>query len=145
MTVEYGPRDTVLTWAKNVAALPQYKDHRVILATHEYLNAKDARTTGDIKWIYWEPYNVNNMIQKSPRIKLPDANNGQQIWEKLVQSASNIELVLCGHISGEGYRKDKNAIGKTVHQVLFDAQSMGGGHREGNGGDGWLLHTGILP
>lgn len=145
MTVEYGPRDTVLTWAKKVAALPQYKDHRVILATHEYLNAKDTRTTGDIKWIYWEPYNIDNMIQKSPRIKLPDANNGQQIWEKLVQPASNIELVLCGHISGEGYRKDKNAIGKSVHQVLFDAQSMGGGHREGNGGDGWLRILEFFP
>lgn len=138
MTVEDGPRDTVLAWAKNVAALPQYKNHRVILSTHEFLNAKDARTTGAIDWIYWEPYNIDNMIQKSPRIKLPDANNGQQIWEKTVQPSSNIEMVLCGHISGEGYRKDKNAAGKTVHQILFDAQSMGGGHRDGNGGDGWL-------
>ncbi|AXY76864.1 serine/threonine protein phosphatase [Paraflavitalea soli] len=138
MTVEDGPRDTVLAWAKNVAALPQYKNHRVILSTHEFLNAKDARTTGAIDWIYWEPYNIDNMIQKSPRIKLPDANNGQQIWEKTVQPSSNIEMVLCGHISGEGYRKDRNAAGKTVHQILFDAQSMGGGHRDGNGGDGWL-------
>lgn len=145
MTVEYAPRDTVLTWAKNVAALPQYKNHRVILATHEFLNAKDARTTGDIKWIWWEPYNVDNMIQKSPRITLPGANNGQQIWDKLVQPSSNIEMVLCGHISGEGYRKDKNASGKTVHQMLFDAQSMGGGHREGNGGDGWLRIIEFFP
>lgn len=138
MTMEFGPRDTVLTWAKKVAGLPQYKNHRVILSTHEYLNTKDTRTTGDIDWIYWEPYNIDNMIQKSPRIKLPHANNGQKIWEKLVQPSSNIEMVLCGHISGEGYRKDKNAAGKTVHQLLFDAQSMGGGHRDGNGGDGWL-------
>lgn len=138
MTMEFGPRDTVLTWAKKVAGLPQYKNHRVILSTHEYLNTKDTRTTGDIDWIYWEPYNIDNMIQKSPRIKLPHANNGQKIWEKLVQPSSNIAMVLCGHISGEGYRKDKNAAGKTVHQLLFDAQSMGGGHRDGNGGDGWL-------
>ena len=98
-----------------------------------------------MNWIWWEPYNVDNMIQKSPRIKLPDANNGQHIWEKTVQPASNIELVLCGHISGEGYRKDKNASGKTVHQLLFDAQSMGGGHRYGNGGDGWLRILEFFP
>ncbi|AHF15432.1 metallophosphoesterase [Niabella soli] len=145
MTVEDGPRDTVLTWAKNVAALQQYQKHRVILSTHEFLNTKDKRTTGEVNWIWWEPYNVNNMIRKSPRIKLPDANNGQQVWEKAVQPASNIELVLCGHISGEGYRKDKNAAGKTVHQLLFDAQSMGGGHRYGNGGDGWLRILEFFP
>lgn len=145
ITVEYGPRDSVLTWAKKVAALPQYKNHRVVLATHNYLSQKDQHTSGEIKWLFWEPYNIYNMIQKSPHIKMPLANNGLQIWQKLVQPASNIELVLCGHISGEGYRTDKNAAGKTVHQMLFDAQSMGGGHRDGNGGDGWLRILEFLP
>lgn len=145
LTVEDGPRDTVLTWAKKVTALPQYKNHRVILSTHEYLNTKDARTSGDVTWLYWEPYNIDNMIQKSARIKLLDANNGKQIWEKLVQPSSNIELVLCGHIAGEGYRKDKNTAGKSVHQILFDAQEMGGGHRYGNGGDGWLRILEFFP
>lgn len=145
MTVEYAPRDTVLKWAKKVAALEQYKHHRVVLATHEYINAKDAHTSGTPSWLYWEPYNINNEIQKSPRIKLPGANNGKGIWEKLVQPANNIELVLCGHISGEGYRMDKNKSGKPVHQILFDAQSMGGGHREGNGGDGWLRILEFYP
>lgn len=145
MTVEYAPRDTVLTWAKKVAALEQYKNHRVILATHEYLNAKDMHTSGEISWLYWEPYNINNQIQKSPRVKLPGANNGKKIWEKLVQPASNIELILCGHISGEGYRSEKNRSGKSVHQILFDAQSMGGGHRDGNGGDGWLRILEFFP
>ncbi len=145
LTVEYAPRDTVLTWAKKVAALEQYKKHRVILSTHQYLNAKDVHTGGEVSWLYWEPYNINNQIQKSPRVILPAANNGKQIWEKLVQPSSNIEMVLCGHISGEGYRKDKNRAGKPVHQILFDAQSMGGGHRDGNGGDGWLRILEFFP
>lgn len=138
MAMEFGPRDTVVTWAKKVAGLEQYTDHRTVLVTHNYLNAKDMHTDGDVTWLFWEPYSVDNVIQKSPAIKLPDANNGKQIWKKLVQPASNIELVLCGHISGEGYRMDKNIADKPVHQMLFDAQSMGGGHRIGNGGDGWL-------
>jgi len=145
MTVEYGPRDTVIDWAKSVASLEQYKNHRVILTTHNYLSAKDAHTTGEINWLLWEPYNINNVIQKSDAIKMPKANNGKQIWEKLVQPASNIEMVLCGHVSGEGYRKDKNIRGRYVHQILFDAQSMGGGHRDGNGGDGWLRILEFLP
>lgn len=145
MTVEFAPRDTVLTWAGKVAAMEQYKNHRIILSTHAYLNAKDAHIPGEVSWLYWEPYNVNNEIQKSPRVKLPAANNGKQMWEKLVRPSSNIEMVLCGHVSGEGYRSDKNQAGKTVHQILFDSQSMGGGHRDGNGGDGWLRILEFFP
>ena len=141
MTVEDGPRDTVLAWAKKVTALEQYKNHRVILSTHEYLSTKDVRTTEEITWLYWEPYNINNVIQKSSRIKVPHSNNGEQIWKKLVEPSSNIEMVLCGHLSGEGYRVDKNQAGKPVHQILLDAQSMGGG----NGGDGWLRILEFFP
>lgn len=145
MTIEFGPRDTVVTWASKVAAMNQYRDHRVVLLTHNYLNTKDEHTAGEVTWLFWEPYAIDNEIQKSPRITLPNANNGKQIWEKLVQPASNIELVLCGHISGEGYRMDENEVGKPVHQMLFDAQSMGGGHRDGNGGDGWLRILEFFP
>lgn len=138
MTIEFAPRDTVLTWAKTIANMEQYKNHRIVLLTHAYLNNKDKLTSGDMKWFTYEPYSVHNIVQKSPSIKLPNSNNGRQIWEKLIQPTSNIEMVLCGHISGEGYRSEKNVAGKSVHQILFDAQSMGGGHRNGNGGDGWL-------
>ncbi|MEE6186106.1 hypothetical protein PIECOFPK_01204 [Mycovorax composti] len=145
LTLEYGPRDSMLTWAKKIVDLKQYQNHRVVLLTHNYLNTKDKRTTSEIKWRFLEPYIINNATVKAPAIPLPNANNGEQIWQKLVEPASNIELVLCGHISGEGYRKDKNKAGKTVHQMLFDAQSMGGGHREGNGGDGWLRILEFMP
>jgi len=145
LTIEFAPRDTVLTWAKTIANMEQYKNHRIVLMTHAYLNNKDERTTGKPKWFVYEPYSIHNRIQKSPTIELPSANNGKHIWEKLVQPASNIELVLCGHISGEGYRADKNDAGKKVHQMLFDAQSMGGGHRNGNGGDGWLRILEFFP
>jgi len=145
ITVEFAPRDTVLKWAKTVADLEQYKHHRIVLLTHAYLNNKNERTSGEPKWFIYKPYSINNSIQKSDRIKLPAANNGEQIWEKLVQPASNLELVLCGHISGEGYRSDKNLADKSVHQMLFDAQSMGGGHRNGNGGDGWIRILEFFP
>ncbi len=145
LTVEYAPRDTVVTWAKRVAAMEQYKNHRVVLITHNYVTQKDKHATSEPGWIYWEPYNENNVIQKSARVKLPDANNGKDIWEKLVQPATGIEMVLSGHIPGEGYRVDKNKAGKSVHQIMFDAQDMGGGHRSGNGGDGWLRILEFFP
>ncbi|NGF56885.1 serine/threonine protein phosphatase [Parapedobacter sp. SGR-10] len=145
LTIEYAPRDTMVAWAKRIADMQQYKDHRIVLITHAYLNAKDHRTTGVPKWFVYEPYTVNTVVQKSERINLPYANSGEQIWEKLIHPGSNIELVLCGHISGEGYRMDKNTTGRPVHQMLFDSQSLGGGHRNGNGGDGWLRILEFLP
>ena len=77
-------------------------------------------------------------------LPLPDASNGEELWQKLVRPASNIELVVCGHISGSGFRTDRNSAGKDVHQMLFDAQSMGGGY-EGNGGDGWIRILEFMP
>ncbi len=145
MTIEYAPRDTVITWAKKIEKLEQYKNHRVVLLTHAYLTPKDEHWSGEPRWFMYEPYTIDNQSQKSFRYLLPFANNGKQIWEKLVQPASNIELVLSGHISGTGYRSDKNKAGRTVHQILFDAQSEGGGHLQGNGGDGWLRILEFLP
>lgn len=145
MTLEYAPRDTVVTWAKRVADLEQYKDHRIVLITHAYLTNEDVRSKGTHRWFIYEPYAIDNQIQKSERIDLPKANNGEQIWQKLAQPASNIELILCGHISGEGYRSDPNNAGKEVHQMLFDTQSLGGGHRHGNGGDGWVRILEFTP
>lgn len=145
MAVEYAPRDTVISWAKRVAGMEQYKNHRIVLVTHAYLNTKNERTTGQNQWFMYQPYYVDKVVEKSHRIPLPQSNNGQEIWEKLVYPSVNFSMVLCGHISGEGYRTDKNKAGKNVHQMLFDAQSYGGGHRDGNGGDGWLRIMEFLP
>lgn len=145
MTVEYAPRDTVISWAKRVADMEQYKNHRIVLVTHAYLNTKNERTGGQNTWFMYQPYYVNKVVEKSHRIPLPQSNSGQQIWDKLVYPATNFSMVLCGHISGEGYRNDKNKAGKNVHQMLFDAQDYGGGHRYGNGGDGWLRIMEFLP
>ncbi|MDR1337046.1 MAG: metallophosphoesterase [Tannerella sp.] len=143
LTLEFAPRDTVLAWASRVAALEEYRNHRIVLLTHAYLNSKSERTRGAVSVTCYNPYAVNGAITKRKQ-KLTDANSGEDIWQKLVRPASNIELVLCGHISVEGYRTDRNAAGKTVHQMLFDTQTVGGGHY-GNGGDGWLRILEFLP
>lgn len=144
MTIEYAPRDTVISWAHRIAQMKQYKDHRIVLLTHGYLTPKDMHWGGDPRMFIYEPYIENNKAVKSERWILHQANNGKQIWEKLVRPNANIELVLSGHISGEGYRKDKNQANKSVHQMLFDMQSAGGGH-QGNGGDGWLRILEFFP
>ena len=144
LNMEFAPRDTVMKWAQQVAGLEEYADHRIVLMTHAYLDAKDQRLSGPCKVTSYEPLVRNGRIVKIKGLPLPDASNGEDLWQKLVRPASNIELVVCGHISGSGFRTDRNSAGKDVHQMLFDAQSMGGGY-EGNGGDGWIRILEFMP
>lgn len=132
ITTEFAPRDEVLGWIKKITTLEKYKDHLVILLTHSYLTGNNTR-------ILKENYLV------SP------ANYGEDIWREVVFPASNIELVISGHYcvignyeENVGYRSDKNHANKTVHQMMFNAQTDGGGW-QGNGGDGWLRILEFLP
>lgn len=144
LNVEFAPRDTVLGWARRIVGLEEYANHRVVLMTHGYLNARSERLSGSpVRVTCYDPVVRGGKIVKYKQ-ELPDAANGEDIWRKLVYPASNIELVLCGHISGWGFRTDDNAAGRPVHQMLFDSQSMGGGY-EGNGGDGWIRILEFLP
>lgn len=143
LTIEFAPRDTVVSWAKNVVDMEEYRNHKVVLLTHEYMNAKAKRTSGEMKVTCFNPYAINGFITKRKQV-ISDANRGEALWEKLINTSPNLQLVLCGHISGESFRTDKNRSGKTVNQMLFDAQSEGGGHY-GNGGDGWLRILEFYP
>lgn len=125
MSLEFAPRDSVLNWAGRVAALEKYKSHTVVLLTHSYLSAQ------------------NEHIVKE-KYKLTGPNYGAAIFEKLVKPSANIGLVLSGHIGAPdneqahlAFRTDKNITGKTIQQMTFNAQALGGGWM-GNGGDGWL-------
>ena len=144
LNLSYAPSDQTLDWASTILNFQQYKEHKVILLTHAYLNRNNKRLDGDTKWVIFEPYVKEGKQLKSARITMDNANNGEQIWDKLVYPNDQIEMVLSGHISGTGYRSDKNKIGRTVHQMLFDMQSEGGGHY-GNGGDGLVRVLEFYP
>ncbi|MBQ7813923.1 MAG: metallophosphoesterase [Thermoguttaceae bacterium] len=130
VSLEFAPRPETLEWAKALFARPEYANHFGIVLTHSYLRPYTAGLERDVK----EGYGLSKAGGAA----------GETIWQKLAQPSSNIRLVICGHHSTAdnmegcaGFRVDKNAAGKTVSQLLFDTQAMGGGW-EGNGGDGWL-------
>ena len=132
ITLEFAPRDTVLTWAKGVINQDKYKQHKIVVLTHSYMNAKNEHT---IKENY----------------AIAEGNYGAAIWQKLVQPSKNIQLVFAGHIGAPdkpkehvAFRTDTNAGGKKVQQMVFNAQALGGGWY-GNGGDGWLRILEFLP
>lgn len=132
LNLEFAPRDTVLSWARKVTGQDKYKDHTVIILTHSYLNAQNEH-------IQQEKYAVK------------DVNYGASMFKNLIQPSKNIGMVLSGHIGAPddekahiGFRTDKNAGGKKIQQLTFNAQALGGGWF-GNGGDGWLRILEFFP
>lgn len=132
VSLEFAPRDTIVEWAKKVTSMEKYKDHTVALLTHSYLNPKNEH-------IVKEHY------------KIEDCNYGAALFDKLVKPSINIQMVFAGHIgrpddprSHVAFRTDKNAAGKKVQQLVFNAQALGGGWM-GNGGDGWLRILEFMP
>ena len=60
-------------------------------------------------------------------------------------------MVVCGHVckpdnweASVGFSMTKNIAGKSVAQMVFNTQAIGGGF-SGNGGDGWLRWLEFMP
>jgi hypothetical protein len=132
LSLEWGPRREAVAWAESVLSEPRYQNHLGILLTHAFLNDDNIRDHDHQKAGNPHHYPTGN-----------DGNthDGEDLWNALVQPSRQIRIVLNGHVMGKhvGYRSDPSAHGQQVHQMLFNAQGLGGGsdHR-GNGGDGWL-------
>ncbi len=135
--LEYLPRDSVLNWVRKICTSPKYSKYTAILLTHTYVAKTDL--------VDREPFKVRMES---------NYNGGKQIWEKLVKSAPNIRIVLCGHgFSGKDAPiskscatvKMKNDNGKTVWGIRYNTQTVGGGWPYGNGGDGFVRFMEFLP
>ena len=120
LSLEFKPRDEVLEWADGI--LVTHAERRSIILTHSYLNSERDGSTR----IGGNSYDV-------------EGNHGETMWQKLVRKHTNIFLVLCGHVMGEGRRVSRGDHGNRVHEVLSDYQ-----HLE-NGGDGWLRYMTFHP
>ena len=134
ISLQFAPTDGDLAWAKKIIEQPRFANHIGIVLTHSYLSSKGTRLTK-------EKYVLSNN----------GGNSGEDIFKKLVYPAKNIRLVVCGHIAypdnwdkAISFSMDKNASGKSVAQMAFNTQAIGGGWH-GSGGDGWLRLLEFMP
>ncbi|HYW80417.1 MAG TPA: metallophosphoesterase [Thermoguttaceae bacterium] len=95
VSLAYAPNDEILDWAGQVVA--EHPEHRVIVATHAYMNPK-----GHLK-------------------------PTQSIWNNLVSKHENIFMVVCGHIGATAHLTSTNDAGGVVHEILCDYQSKPNG------------------
>src|SRR5439155_863069 len=90
LSLEFGPRDAVLTWADRIAK--RFASLPAMIVTHAYLASDDTR------------YDHRSRPRQAwnPNLYLGDeapggTNDGEEIWQKLVSGNGNILFVLCGH------------------------------------------------
>jgi len=135
LALEWGPRRFVVEWARELLARPRFRDHLGILLVHDFMLPSNLRDGQD----------GNRQRPGNPHWyqtgSTGDTHDGEDLWRALVYPSPNLRLVLNGHEmdSHVGYREDPNVAGHAVHQMLFNAQGLGGGSDHvGNGGDGWI-------
>jgi len=115
LSLEFGPRDSVLTWASQVAG--RYPDRRVILLTHTHVYS-DNTLHGSSTNQAWLPTSYGR------------PNNGTDVWEKFLRRLPNAALAFNGHVlnSGVGRLVGAGDYGNRVFQMLanYQMQVLGG-------------------
>lgn len=132
MSLEWGPRGRTIAWANAVANLPQYADSTMVLVTHAYMYHDETR----YDWARNQDADPNNNQGGNPYSygTAGDTSDGEDLWENLVSRHEQFEIVLSGHVGGDGvgYLASTGDAGNEVDQMLFNTQF------EANGGNGWL-------
>ena len=132
LCLEFKPRKEVIKWATDILSKPKYKNARVILVTHSFIDTK-ANFSND------RHYAVVGL-------------SADEVWNEFVKKTPQIKAVFCGHqclptnsfVDSLSFKTLKNDFNKDVHIMMFNPQCIGGGW-SGNGGDGWLRILEFLP
>lgn len=132
VTTEWGPRQQAVDWASRAVRQPEFADHTAVLLTHAYMYNDETR----LDWQRNLDSDPTNNQGGNPHAypTSDDTHDGEQLWQELVSPNQAFEMVLSGHIGGDGagYLASRGTQDQTVHQMLFDTQF------ESNGGNGWL-------
>jgi len=107
ITLDFGPSDDVLNWAGNLCK--EYSDRNVIITTHGYL----CRCG--------QPLDENHPSYPTEH---GGANDGTDMWDKLVSKYENISMIISGHIETETIvmTQRQGRFGNIVTQLLVNPQ-----------------------
>lgn len=122
LSLEFVPRNKILDWAKKI--IVQHPNYNVIINTHAYLKANSRPYDGEIE----------QEIGKATGEEF--ANNGLNIWDKLVSLYPNCLFVFNGHVTGKGigHLVSTGKQGNQVYQFLANYQGgVEGTQEERNG------------
>lgn len=95
LVLEYGVRDEVIQWADGV--LSEYADHHVFVNIHSYMFLDGTRTGPGDRGNPREYHGDN----------FQDANDGEDLWVKLIKKHRNIRAIYSGHHHPEIEKADR--------------------------------------
>lgn len=133
ITLEFAPRDTELAWADGV--LREHAGVPAVVLTHAYLYSDGTRYDRSVT--PRQPYHPDQ-YGVTPREGI---NDGEDIWQELIEPNPNVRLVLSGHVIPDGTARaeSQRADGSVVHEVLTNYQMCDSCPcAEVNGGNGYL-------
>ncbi len=115
MSLEFAPRNEVLTWAGDIIAANP--DYNVIITTHSYMSSSGSYVTAS-SYLSSSSYNFATTGG--------NFNDGAGIWDKLASKYSNIQMILCGHVPTPELivRRDRGINNNSVYQILADTQGL---------------------
>ena len=130
--LEWGPRNKSLQWADML--LRKHADRKAIVFTHAYLYSDSTRYDWAKKGKEqsWNPHDYNTS---------GGVNDGEEIWQKLINKNDNVFMVMNGHVlnDGLGFQVSKTEHGNLVNEMLVNYQM------KKVGGGGWLRLLEFLP
>ena len=113
LNLEFGPRPEVIRWASDLCS--QYQDRRVIVLTHDFLDANGQITDSSVKA---DPTNYGFASSAN-------ATSGIELWNGLVKKHSNMFMTVSGHINSDDivYTMLQGDNNNKVHNFLIDVQA----------------------
>lgn len=141
LSLEFGPSDDVIRWAKDV--IEDNLDKRVILTTHAYMNwAGRHDSTGSS--LYGEGAGYDYGLGQQAE----GTNDGETLYRELVKPYGNVTFTFSGHIFGDGAEtlESYDDFGNPVYQMLVNYQNgVANEIQHGNGGSGAIRLVTIDP
>jgi hypothetical protein len=128
MSLEFGPRDEVLTWADGIIAANPTAT--VILVTHSYLFSDNTTVgTGD------------NDNPKGYWAEGTTVNDGADMWAALINKYANIAIIANGHhVTGYTAKLTDTGLNENIVNAFFLNHQT-----DTNGGNGWMRLVNIDP
>jgi hypothetical protein len=93
ITLDFGAGDPVIAWANEIIAA--HPNHNVIIVTHAYMHRTGELLAND-NLCARKPDGTNDPLYNTQMGAT--ANNGDDMWNKLIKKHANIVLVLSGHV-----------------------------------------------
>jgi len=119
ISLEFGARGAVLTWANGILAANSTIP--AIIITHAYIGINGEPLESDDNHAPSNGYGLGTVPA--------DVNDGSDIWTTLVYPNNNVKLVMSGHDGspsvGAKLKTSTHADGSTVYQLLSNYQYYG--------------------